>query len=131
MSRYIKLGGLAAGVMLVAAGADAATLPLKAGTYVREGSACRQAPFAVQFNYASGAFSYPHATQCRSTIVRHQGRSYVVNETCAALGDGTPAKADALTTRYRVLSPSRVEVQKLSVADRTVAIYRRCPVEVN
>ena len=131
MVKDVRLWGAALGLLLTATGACAATLPLKGGTYVLEGTACREAPFAAQFSYQSGAFSYPHATQCRSVIVRHSGRTYAVRETCAAEGDGTPARPDTLTTQYRVLSSDRVTLTRAFGADRTPATYRRCPVEVN
>ena len=131
MIQDVRLWGAALGLLLTATGACAATLPLTDGTYVLEGTACREAPFAAQFTYQSGAFSYPHATQCRSSIASRYGQSYVVRETCAAAGDGTPTKADTSTTRYRVQSSDRVTLTKQYGADRSPATYRRCSVEVN
>jgi hypothetical protein len=131
MIKHIRLYGAALGLILSATGAAAATLPLNDGTYMREGTACHEAPFAAQFSYSAGAFSYPHATQCRSVIARHSGRTYAVRETCAAEGDGTPARPDTLTTQYRVLSADRVTLTKAFGADRTPVTYRRCPVAVN
>ncbi len=129
MSRYACI--ITLGLALAAGGTAAATLPLKAGDFVREGTPCADAPFAAQFSYRAGAFAYPHATQCRSVVARRRGQAYEVRETCAALGDGTPATATAVTTRYRVLSPTRVEVTKRYGTDRAAAMYRRCPVDVN
>lgn len=120
MSKYPALALLA----LVSTMADAAQLPLKPGTYVLAGTACKDPPFAATFSYDGRAFSYPHATRCRSVIASHNGKTYKIAETCSALGDGTPTTAQTLTATYRVDSWTRVEIRKPSQKGRSP--YRWC-----
>lgn len=120
MSKYPALALLA----LASTMADAAQLPLKPGTYVLAGTACKDPPFAATFSYGGRAFSYPHAAKCRSTVAAHNGKSYKIAETCSALGDGTPTKAHTLTATYTVDSSTRVEIRKAGRNGRS--LYRWC-----
>lgn len=120
MSGYPALALLA----LVSTMADAAQLPLKPGTYVLAGTACNDPPFAATFSYDGRAFSYPHATRCRSAVAAHNGKTYKIAETCSALGDGTPARAHTLTATYTVDSRTRVEIRKAGEKGRS--LYRWC-----
>ena len=99
-------------IALVATVADAASLPLKPGTYVLDGTACKEPPLATLFHYDGRAFSYPHATQCRSSIATHSGKTYRIAETCSALGDGTPTKPDTLHATYTIRSHTTVAVSR-------------------
>ena len=92
-------------ILLATGVAQAASLPLSPGTYVRADVTCDDPPFAATFDYDGHRFSYPHASNCRSTIVSRQGRTYRVRETCSALGDGSPARPDTNLTAYTIASP--------------------------
>ena len=101
-------------VIFVAAPAEAATLPLRPGTFVMIGEPCADAPLATLFHYDGRSFSYPHATQCRFQILSHGAQDAKLRETCYALGDGTPATAARLSVslpvannRQRAGAPSR------------------------
>jgi hypothetical protein len=120
MSKYPALALLA----LVSTVADAASLPLKPGTYVVVGTACKEPPFAAMFSYDGRAFSYPHATECRSTVTAHSGKTYRIAETCSALGDGTPTKPDTMTATYTVQSRTKVEIR--NPTQKGVTSYRWC-----
>lgn len=120
MSKYPALALLA----LVSTVADAASLPLKPGTYVRVGTACKEPPFAAMFAYDGRAFSYPHATKCRSTVTAHRGKTFEITETCSALGDGTPTKPVMLRASYTVDASTKVEIRKPGQKDASP--YRWC-----
>lgn len=109
---------------VLATSANAATLPLKPGSYVLADTPCKAAPFAAMFEYKGQGFSYPHASRCRSTILSHSGQSYRVKETCAAQGDGTPAKPVTLTSTYTVKGMTQVDVRKTGT--RATSPYRWC-----
>ena len=111
-------------LLLMTGFAQAATLPLKPGTFVQTSVPCKDPPFAAMFDYDGRALSYPHASHCRSAIASHEGRFYHVRETCTALGDGSAAAPSTSITLYKILSRQRVDVGqggKASVA------YRWCP----
>ena len=113
--------------MLIGSTLDAAVLPLKPGNYVLASMPCRDPAFAGMFSYDGHQFSYPHATNCRSTLVSRLGRSYKVRETCSAAGDGSVTAPSVTTTTYTIQSDTR-----LLVADRTSGrplAYRRCAAE--
>ena len=117
-------------LFLIAGAAQAANLPLRPGTYVLAGTPCAQPPFAAMFDYDGRAFSYPHASHCRSVVLSRAGRTYRVRETCSAAGDGTPEKPVTLVSTYRVLSRERVELRK--VGSKGADTYRWCsPAQVN
>lgn len=103
---------------------SAATLPLRPGTYVQTGSPCHDPALAAVFNYDGRRFRYPHATDCRSVIQSHVGRTYYVTESCSALGDGSAAVADTTQATYTVLSNSRVRIGR-GPAD-TTSSFRWC-----
>jgi hypothetical protein len=109
---------------MLATSASASLLPLRPGTYVQAGSACRDPAFAVMFDYDGQHFSYPHATQCTSTITSHAGRTYRLSETCKANGDGSPATADTTHATYTVLSSTRVSISHGPKA--ASSLYRWC-----
>jgi hypothetical protein len=112
-------------LLIASTAAQAATLPLKPGTYVAAGTPCKDPPFAAMFGYDGRQFSYPHAAQCRSVIRAHPGKTYRVQETCSALGDGTPTKPDTMSATYTVLSPRTVAVNRGTGKD--AIRYRWCP----
>ena len=118
--------GLRLFAMLLVTGsaASAAFLPLRSGTYVQSGTPCKDPPFAAMFAYDGHQFSYPHATQCRSLIRGHRAHGYRVEETCSALGDGTPAAPTIVETSYIVRSATRVLVGRNGMASSS---YRWCP----
>ncbi len=111
-------------LLITGTASQAATLPLKPGSYVLEGTPCKDPPFAALFDYDGRAFSYPHAAQCRSIVRAHHGRTYRIEETCSAQGDGTPAKPDTMSAIYTVLSRQSVAIRKGQ--DKTSATYRWC-----
>ena len=111
-------------LIMIAGVAQAASLPLRAGTYVLADVPCSDPPFAALFDYDGQHFSYPHATKCVSVITARAGATYGVRETCSALGDGTPTAPSTISARYRILSPDRVSIRQASAGkDR---VYRRC-----
>ena len=112
-------------VALIATTAQAASLPLRRGTFVTMGQSCSDAPLASLFHYDGMAFSYPHASQCRSDIVAQSGQTYTVRETCSALGDGTPAQPSTTTSTYAIISATEVRVGKDDGHGATA--YRWCP----
>ena len=124
-SRLVSFSMLA--IFFGAGTASAATLPIEHGFYVLEGVECRDAPLAALFEYKDNQFSYPHAAQCRSEIAGQEGASYLVNETCSAEGDGTPARPISTSSRYQILSRTRLVVTKLNAGDQTLRAYRFCP----
>lgn len=112
-------------VALIATTAQAASLPLRPGTFVTMGQSCSDAPLASLFHYDGRAFSYPHATRCRSDIVAQSGPTYTVRETCSALGDGTPAQPTTMTSTYTIISGTQVRMAKDD--GQAARTYRWCP----
>lgn len=114
-------------LLLMTGAVQAATLPLKAGTYVLTGVPCDEPPFAAMFDYDGNRFSYPHASKCRSTIVSRHGRVYRVREQCAALGDGSPTAPFTTVTNYKIVSQTRVALLRADEKrDPVSRVYRRC-----
>jgi hypothetical protein len=111
-------------LMMLATAASAAVLPLKPGTYVLSSTPCGDPAFAAMFDYDGRSFSYPHATNCRSVIRAHAGRTYHVSETCSALGDGSASVSDTRQMTYTIVSDTRVRVSRGS--GTVVSSYRRC-----
>jgi len=111
--------------LMLATAANAAALPLKPGTYVLAGTSCHEPPFAATFDYNGRRFSYPHASDCRSIVRAHSGKTYHVAETCAALGDGSATVPTTLTTSYTILSHVLVRVRQGHA--KTDSSYRWCP----
>ena len=108
----------------IASAAVAASLPLRAGTYVSTDQDCSNPAFAGTFDYNAGAFSYPHESGCTDSVVRRSAAGhYTLRETCRALGDGTPAKPTTQTIRVHLLSSERVEMTFAGQRPRT---YRLC-----
>ncbi len=126
MSRIVKASGIASVVMFASAAAIAAPLPLKPGTYVREGVACHGAPFAAQFDYKNEEFAYPHATHCVTKITEHHGNMYKTTQTCSALGDGTPATPSSSAQEYEIISPSRLSVKQTIDGHEDKSTFRLC-----
>lgn len=93
---------------VIATAADAAVLPMKPGSWVMIGDSCKDFAFASQFDYDGNAFSYPHATHCRSVIRAHSGRSYTIDETCTANGDGSRADPFSHAATFVIASPTRI-----------------------
>jgi hypothetical protein len=114
-------------VIFVAAPAEAATLPLRPGTFVMIGEPCADAPLATLFHYDGRSFSYPHATQCRFQILSHGAQDAKLRETCYALGDGTPATPSTTTSTYTFISATEVRVGKEE--GRKPSTYRWCSVK--
>jgi hypothetical protein len=111
-------------IALISTVADAASLPLKSGTYVLVGTACKEPPFAAMFAYDGRAFSYPHATKCRSIVTARRGKTFDIAETCSALGDGTPTKPVMLRASYAIDASTKVEIRKPGHTDALP--YRWC-----
>ena len=112
-------------LMLLATCANAATMPLKPGAYVLAGTPCKDPAFAAMFTYDGRQFSYPHASQCRSTIRSRTGRKYRIEETCSAQGDGTPTPPSTIASIYVIESATQVGVMKPS--EHALSHYRWCP----
>ena len=114
----------------LASGAQAASLPIKRGAYVRDGVPCRDAPFAALMQYDGKSFSGPHESDCTTLVRGRPGpRTYLLKTTCRAAGDGTPNESYAETQTVKVLSRSHITFSHTTGAgaeDR--AGYRFCPV---
>lgn len=117
----VRIMGLLA---LIATTADAAVLPLRPGIFVLRGQPCANPPFAAMFNYDGREFTYPHASQCTSAILSHAGKTYRRRETCAALGDGSPARSITTISIYEIRSQTEVRVRDTA---HHGAAYRWCP----
>ncbi len=87
----------------------AETLPIDRGTWVREGYACHDAPFAAMFSYDGQSISGPHSSRCETSVVAQAGTTYDVSTTCRGLGDGTPDAPFTEAERFTVESATRVE----------------------
>jgi hypothetical protein len=110
-------------LILLGTAASAATLPLRPGTYVPAGSPCHDPALAAMFSYDGSKFSYPHASDCRSTITSHAGRTYRISETCSALGDGSASAPSTTLATYTILAHSRVQVSR---EHNAASPYRWC-----
>jgi len=108
---------------LAAGAASAATLPIIAGTYVRDKYACRDAPFAALRDFDGRSFSGAHSSDCDTFILRRHGSNYTIRTTCKAEGDGTPMQPVTQLQTVQVLSSKRFVVIR-STGDQ--AAYRLC-----
>ena len=111
-------------ILVLGTAAQSATLPIKPGTYVLAGVPCSDPPFAATFDFDGKRFSYPHASDCRSVVHAQGGHTYRVRETCSALGDGSPTKADTTEATYKILSADMVRIVR---GAKGASNYRRCP----
>ena len=113
----------------LAAGAQAAILPIRPGDYVRDGTPCRDAPFAALMRYDGESFSGPHESACTTVMLGRPGpRTYSLKTTCRAAGDGTPNGSYTETQMVKVLSPSHIIFSHATgVGARDHAGYRSCP----
>jgi hypothetical protein len=101
-------------------------LPLKHGVYVR-GKSCTDPANAEILNWDGVGFSGAHSSRCTSQVTA-QGERFLVKNTCAAVGDGSPnATAGALEDSFslKVLSSRRFELYK---KNQRKAAYRWCSV---
>ena len=105
--RYSAALLVAAVVLLLPASAQTA-LPLKHGTYVAVGTACKDAPLAATQTVDRSGIQYPHLFGCQAQITEHHGASYRLDQTC----QGGEHDRIVLT----ILSP-----QKYSVGEGTAA----------
>ncbi|HMI19637.1 MAG TPA: hypothetical protein VK533_08845 [Sphingomonas sp.] len=112
-------------MLMMAAAANAAVLPLKPGSYVLVGTSCHAPAFAATFDYDGHRFAYPHASDCRSIVRAHAGQTYHVDETCSALGDGGAAAPTTTSATYTILSPALVRVRQGHA--KTETAYKWCP----
>ncbi len=114
------------GLFFFAGAATASTnslVPIAAGTWVRDGTACQDAPFAAQFSFDGQAFAGPHASGCRTKVLSHDSDSYRMSTTCTALGDGTPTAKTTEVQRLTIVSPTTVRFSH----SKDTAIYHHCP----
>ena len=101
-------------------------LPLKHGMYVR-GVSCADPANAEILNWDGVGFSGAHSSSCTAQVTA-QGLRYLVKNTCAAVGDGSPnAVAGALEDSFsvRIVSNRRFELFK---KNQKKATYRWCSV---
>jgi hypothetical protein len=101
-------------------------LPLRHGVYVR-GKSCTDPANAEILNWDGVGFSGAHSSQCTSQVTASGGR-FLVKNTCASVGDGSPSTAagafeDAFS--LKVLSSRRFELFK---KNQKKATYRWCSV---
>ncbi len=102
-------------------------LLLKHGTYVLEGSGCKEPPFAAMKSWDGVGFAGPHATQCKSRVLSRHGSQFTLSTTCAALGDGTPDRSGAVDMfSLTRLSNTRFVIRKQTQLEST---YRWCSAE--
>jgi hypothetical protein len=106
--------------------ADAPSIALKHGVYVRDTSPCKDAPNASVLSWDGIGFSGAHSSQCKSRFKRLDATRFQVDTTCMALGDGTPAQSalpdTAVVSRF---SNSRFGLIK---ENQAAAIYRWCSI---
>jgi hypothetical protein len=101
-------------------------LSLKHGVYVR-GRSCTDPANAEILNWDGVGFSGAHSSSCTSQVTPH-GKRFLVKNTCAAVGDGSPnATAGAFEDSFSlsVLSSRRFELFK---KNQKKATYRWCSV---
>jgi hypothetical protein len=103
---------IVAGLLVVGCAQAAAQdlLPVEHGTYVREGFSAEDPPFAAIIEYDGTTLSGPHSNACRSTVLSHHGKDYLLSTTCAALGDGTPAAPYGEEERVVVQSSTKIRL---------------------
>jgi hypothetical protein len=117
---------LAASLVPLVAFANDQPLPLKHGVYVR-GNSCTDPANAAILNWDGVGFSGAHSIHCTSQVTP-QGKRFMVKNTCAAVGDGSPnAAAGALEDSFslNILSSRRFEFFK---KNQKKATYRWCSV---
>jgi hypothetical protein len=104
--------------------ATADPLPIHSGTYVIQSyRPCAEAPLAGTFHYDGKGIAGPHESNCMSKLLSRYDRSYRIQTTCRALGDGTPAQVTASTQIYTVKSPTVVSVGE----GTSQTTYALCP----
>jgi hypothetical protein len=124
--RRVSIVCLAASLVPLLAFADDQPLPLKHGVYVR-GKSCTDPANAEILNWDGVGFSGAHSSHCTSQVTP-QGKRFMVKNTCAAVGDGSPnAAAGALEDSFslNILSSRRFEFFK---KNQKKATYRWCSV---
>jgi hypothetical protein len=124
--RRVTIVCLAASLVPLVAFANDQPLPLKHGVYVR-GKSCTDPANAEILNWDGVGFSGAHSSHCTSQVTP-QGKRFLVKNTCAAVGDGSPnAAAGAFEDSFslNILSSRRFEFFK---KNQKKAIYRWCSV---
>jgi hypothetical protein len=104
-------------------------LILKHGTYVLEGSPCKEPPFAAMKSWDGIGFSGPHASKCTTRVLSHHSEQFNISTACTAIGDGTPnppGQVDVETLSLVRLSNTRFIV---SSETKPKATYRWCAAE--
>jgi hypothetical protein len=117
---------LAVSLVPLLAVADNQPLPLKHGVYVR-GKSCTDPANAEILNWDGVGFSGAHSSRCTSQVTP-QGKRFLVKNTCAAAGDGSPNAAAADyedSFSLNILSSRRFEFFK---KNQKKATYRWCSV---
>jgi hypothetical protein len=104
-------------------------LSLKHGTYVVEGSSCKEPALAVMMSWDGAGFSGPHASNCVSRVLSHHGNQFSVSTTCSALGDGTENPSGR--AYVETLSLTRLSNTRIVISNETKpkATYRWCSAE--
>ena len=119
-----KAAFLLLGVATVSQAATSALLPLDAGVYVVSTTTpCADAPLAGVARFDGLALSGPHESDCTSTVLSRQARTYRISTTCRALGDGSAATPTSQDQTVRVESRTRFAM----VDHGTETDYARCP----
>jgi hypothetical protein len=101
-------------------------LSLKHGTYVLEGTGCKEPPFAAMMSWDGAGFSGPHDSRCTSSVLSHHGSEYRVRTTCAAQGDGSPNPSGR--PEVETFSLTRLSSTRFSIAEgkQPQSTYRWC-----
>jgi hypothetical protein len=124
--RRAMMVGLAASLVPLVAFSSVQPLPLKHGVYVR-GKSCTDPANAEILNWDGVGFSGAHSSHCTSQVTP-QGKRFLVKNTCAAVGDGSPNAAAAGNEdvfSLTILSSRRFEFSR---KNQKKAIYRWCSV---
>jgi Domain of unknown function (DUF305) len=111
-------------VVLATTAAHAASLPLRPGGYVLKGQPCAAPPLAAMFSYDGREFTYPHASQCRFTVLSHRGHVYRLREVCSALGDGSSSAPATTVSSYEIASQTEILVS--GAGHHGASHYRWC-----
>ena len=104
-------------------------LSLKRGTYVREGSECKEPPFAAMMSWDGIGFAGPHSSKCKTRVLSRHGNQFSVSTACNAIGDGTPKPSGQFDVE--ILSLVRLSNTRFVTSNEAKprATYRWCPAE--
>jgi hypothetical protein len=99
-------------------------LTLKRGIYVRKNLSCQEPPLAAIMSWDGAGFSGAHSSKCTARVEKQHGNLFVVHNTCAASGDGTPTSS-AYVEEFSLTRLSAFSF-RLSKGNNPPSAYRWC-----